>query len=195
MEKILDDFISIVGSPIYSEPVPENIIEKYRGLIMGPDDQDDFIIELWEKHGFSGYKDGLFWLVNPDEFNPLAWSFEEISDKAIVFARSATGNLFLWEWVEVLNRPNIVFYNVHTRTLSYMSNSITFFFNFDIGLEDSWYDDFYGEIEIPVVEKFGPIQSDEAIVYVPALALGGDESLENMEPQKVIPHLKILSQL
>ncbi len=55
--------------------------------------------------------------------------------------------------------------------------------------------EFYGEIESPVIEKFGPIAHDEAAVFVPALALGGNEDVENMEVQKLLPHLMILSQL
>lgn len=76
-----------------------------------------------------------------------------------------------------------------------MSNRLTIFFNFDISLEDSWIDEFYGEIELPVVGKFGPIKHDEAVVFVPALAFGGTKSIDNMESQKILPHLMILSQL
>lgn len=194
MVKIYNDFIEIVGESIYSEPAATKIIEKYRGVIMGPDDED-IIIQLWQDYGFSGFENGLFWLVNPDEYNQLAWSFEENSNKAIVFARTATGNLFLWEWLESVQRPNIVYFNVHTRERVIKSNSLESFINSNVLSDWLWKEEFFGEVELQVIEKFGPIAHDEAVVYIPALALGGEKKIENMEAQKIIPHLMILSQL
>ncbi|BDD07395.1 GAD-like domain-containing protein [Aureibacter tunicatorum] len=195
MEKSYSDFLEIMGAPVYNEEVPDITLSKYKDLIKGPDDNHDIIIDIWENIGFSGYENGLFWIVNPDLYTDIVREFKEIDNRAIVFARTATGNLFLWEWVEVAKRPNIVHFNIHTRTKTYKSNSLDVFLNFDVTSNWLWEKDFYGKMEQNAVEKFKLIKHDEAAVFVPSLALGGEESRDNLQLQKLLPHLFILAQL
>lgn len=46
MEQIFDDFITIVGEPIYTELVPDEVIQKYEEVVMGPDDEEDILIAI-----------------------------------------------------------------------------------------------------------------------------------------------------
>ncbi|GAA3628578.1 GAD-like domain-containing protein [Flavivirga jejuensis] len=194
MEKI-SEFFEYFGEPNLTTAVSNDTLEKYSQVFMGRDDTEDIIVKLWEKYGFASFGNGLFWLVNPDEYNDVARQFKEVSHKAIVFGRTATGSLFLWEWIDVVGRPVIVYLNVHTRERIIKSDEFAFFLDDDVSTNYMWKKQFYGEVELAVVDKFGPIAHDEAVVYVPALALGGDEKLGNMEALKLIPHLMILSQL
>ncbi|WP_414500821.1 MULTISPECIES: GAD-like domain-containing protein [unclassified Zymobacter] len=59
------------------------------------------LIEYWRYWGWAGFADGLFWLVNPAEYEEvvalwLAGSPFEYRDRYHVIARSAFGELFLW---------------------------------------------------------------------------------------------------
>jgi len=54
---------------------------------------------IWEEYGLRSYRAGLFWLVNPDEYNDIAIKFPNVSEGAIVFARTGLGNLFLYEQI------------------------------------------------------------------------------------------------
>lgn len=59
------------------------------------------LIEYWRYWGWAGFADGLFWLVNPAEYEDvvalwLAGSPFERRDRYHVIARSAFGELFLW---------------------------------------------------------------------------------------------------
>lgn len=193
--RVFDDFIEVVGSPIYSEVVPDELMLKYSGVFKGPGEQEDIILDLWREFGFSGYENGLFWLVNPEMFNDFARAFDGVSDKAIAFARTAMGNLFLWDEIAELNRMTIVHLNVHTHKLTFRSNDFSMFINMDIPSHFAWKSFFYGDFELAVVDRFGEIQYDEMATFVPAISIGGDEDLANIQLQKIIPQLFILSQL
>lgn len=59
------------------------------------------LIEYWRYWGLAGFADGLFWLVNPAEYEEvvslwLSGSPFEHHDRYHVIARSAFGELFLW---------------------------------------------------------------------------------------------------
>lgn len=59
------------------------------------------LIEYWRYWGWAGFADGLFWLVNPSEYEDvvslwLAGSPFEHYDRYHAIARSAFGELFLW---------------------------------------------------------------------------------------------------
>lgn len=75
--------------------VPENSIRYYECRLPPQ------LIEYWRSIGWAGFADGLFWLVNPADYDDvvalwLAGSPFEGHDRYHVIARSAFGELFLW---------------------------------------------------------------------------------------------------
>lgn len=75
--------------------VPENSIRYYEHRLPRQ------LIEYWRRVGWAGFADGLFWLVNPADYDDvvalwLADSPFERHDRYHVIARSAFGELFLW---------------------------------------------------------------------------------------------------
>jgi hypothetical protein len=75
--------------------VPLSSIERYRGKL------PDQLLAYWEENGWCGYADGLFWTVNPQDYEAAleAWIgdtplMEE--DSYYVIARSAFGDLYLF---------------------------------------------------------------------------------------------------
>ncbi|MEG6546777.1 GAD-like domain-containing protein, partial [Acinetobacter bereziniae] len=83
------------GPPIYSEVVSDDIINKYKGKLPTQ------LLEYWKAFGFSGWGNGLFWLVNPEEYQDTldVW-LENIEtqphEEYFVIARSAFGDLEIW---------------------------------------------------------------------------------------------------
>ena len=95
MDKAFDRFMHRFGLPVSRMAASSKSIEKYRGKL------PDQLLQYWEKYGFCGFKDGLFWIVNPDDYEDAldAWigdtpAMEE--DAYYVIARSAFGALYLW---------------------------------------------------------------------------------------------------
>lgn len=88
-------FLEKFGEPKKNLPVSDELLNKYR------DQLPERLLEYWQEYGFCSFKDGLFWIVNPDEYqdNMEIWlkgnGILEI-DTFHVFARSGFGELYLW---------------------------------------------------------------------------------------------------
>ena len=88
-------FLKKMGPALARRDVPASSIERYRGKL------PDQLLAYWQEHGWSGYADGLFWTVDPQEYEPVleAWvgstPFME-QDALHIIARSAFGGLYFW---------------------------------------------------------------------------------------------------
>ena len=83
------------GPIVDSTGVPDAVLTHYSSHL------PHRLLEYWQLYGWAGFADGLFRLVNPDEYNELvslwlAGSPFEHRDRYHVIARSAFGELFLW---------------------------------------------------------------------------------------------------
>ncbi len=172
--------------------VPASVKEKYKGIFVNKKNESDLVSELWEKHGFASYRSGLVSLVNPDEYNAIARKFPNIPENTLVFAKSCVGGLFALSELNV--GRSIIYINVHkgTRNIVGTHMNITLM---EMAGDSFWKKECYGKIELKVLEKYGPLAYDECYAFIPALALGGKESIANIQKVKVKEHLELLSQL
>lgn len=189
---ICNGFISRMGEGNKYSNISEEIIKKYKGVFLINGEKDDIISYLWGKFGLSTYRNGLFWFVNPDEYNSLAKKFPNVSNNAIVFARTGLGNLFLID--DGITGKNINYLNTHNGQLNLVSRGFADFIEFMISSESVWKTDCYGKIELKATKK-QTLLPDECLTFVPALALGGDEKIANLQKVKIKENLELLSQL
>ena len=88
-------FISKFGEATSRVDVPSDDIEKWRKHLPGQ------LLRYWNDEGWCGYANGLFWTVDPDDYEDIVdeWLADtplEQLDSFHVIARSAFGNLYLW---------------------------------------------------------------------------------------------------
>lgn len=193
----LKQFGTIVDEP--EKPKPADI-ENYRGKLPGR------LLEYWANYGWGGYKDGLFWIINPSLFTPvvdawLAGSAAQDRDVYHAFARTAFGELFLWgektgQTVTITPLDaTIYFYPDDKRLLTRPDSAIASFFS-DQSPDDL---DFEDEKEKPLfkkaIKKLGKLKHDEMYGFEPALCIGGMPRIENIAKVKIIEHLLLLEQL
>ena len=94
MDEIFSIFLETFGGPVDRREVPTSSIERYKGKLPNQ------LLEYWDEHGWCGYGDGIFWIVNPQEYEGVVASwiggtkFEE-RDAYHLIARSAFGDLYL----------------------------------------------------------------------------------------------------
>lgn len=186
-------FIKWMGEGKFYENVKDEVLEKYKGKFMINGETTDIIHHIWKKYGLRSYKNGLFWLVNPDEYNDLAKQFPDVSKDAIVFARTGVGNLFIMQ--KGLTGDNIEYLNTHTGKVNLADRGFSNFLRFNLPADSFWKEDCYGKIELKANVKYGQMEADECYTFVPALALGGSESITKMEKVKIKENLELLSQL
>ncbi|MFP9115477.1 T6SS immunity protein Tdi1 domain-containing protein [Flavobacterium sp. RHBU_3] len=192
VEIIAQQFFKRSGEGEKYSNIPQEIIEKYKGVFVINRGKDDIINYLWVNYGLCKYRQGLFWLINPEEYNNVARKFPGVSRDAIAFARKNLGNLFLFEKLDI--GDTITYLNTHTSKISVASTNFEIFIEFNIASDSFWKEDCYGKIELKALKK-APLAPDECYTFVPALALGGDEKLANLQKVKIKENLEFLSQL
>jgi hypothetical protein len=57
-------FLEKMGPAFDRRDVPSSTLDRYRGKL------PDQLLAYWEEHGWCGYADGLFWTVDPEEYEP-----------------------------------------------------------------------------------------------------------------------------
>lgn len=95
VDKDFEYFIDKFGKPTVNRKAKKDRIEKYRGKL------PDKLLEYWNDVGFCGFKNGLFWIVDPSDYESMleGWIGDtEIikEDNYYVIARSGFGELFVW---------------------------------------------------------------------------------------------------
>lgn len=96
MDEIFSLFVEQVGEPFFRQEVPLSSLDRYRGILPSK------LLEYWSEHGWCGYGDGIFWTVNPQEYEEVTASLIEGTmlerrDRYHLIARGAFGDLYLFE--------------------------------------------------------------------------------------------------
>ena len=194
MDEAYSVFLEEIGNTIERREVPVSSIQRYRGTL------PDQLLEYWSEHGWCGYGDGIFWMVNPQEYNGVVASWLEGTaletiDNYHVIARSAFGDLYLWgektgaslKITSVLSR-----YRVHNSI--YVGDKMNkgvkaFMASKRVDTND------YGDLFKPARQKLGQLGPDEMYGFTPAIMLGGPDNLEHLAKVKIVEHLMLLSQI
>lgn len=192
MDRVFARFIEKFSGPIDRQEVPISSIDRYQGKL------PNLLLEYRAEHGWCGYGDGIFWLVNPQEYEGVVASwiegtkFEKLDNYHII-ARSAFGDLYCWgeKTGAYLNITSILSrYIVFNSTLGleHMDKQLQNFF-----LTRNLDNDDYGGLFKPAKKKIGVLRHDEMYGFVPALTIGGPDTLEHLEKVKALEHLILLS--
>lgn len=187
------------GPPISSEPVSEELISKFKGKLPNK------LLEYWAAFGFSGWGNGLFWLVNPDEYQDVldVW-LDNIEtpphEEYFVIARSAFGDLEIWGTLHgrcftISTTMNQIFPSMEEMKKGEDNFLIQMFF----ATQNQKYLDLKDFKNKPLfaraVKKYGELTKNEMFGFEPALVLGGEVKLENVRKLPVISHLQLLASL
>jgi hypothetical protein len=194
MDEVFSIFLETFHGPIARQEVPVSSIERYRGKLPNQ------LLEYWAEHGWCGYGEGIFWIVNPQEYEGVVASwiggtkFEE-RDAYHLIARSAFGDLYLWgektgaslKITSVLSRCDVDDFEITSDELDRELQ------NFLLSTEVEYND--FGDLFQPAKKKLGTLRHDEMYGFVPALMLGGPDTLDHLEKVKAVEHLILLSQI
>ena len=193
MDEMFLGFLAEFGQATSRQEVPQSSIQRYSGIL------PDRLLDYWQEHGWSGYGDGLFWTVNPQEYEPilepwLSASGLKMDEKHFVIARSAFGELYVWGARSGL----LLTVSSYLGRYSHLNLEQTIDLNTQIGaffymrnLTDDRLDGLFDE----ALARLGSLKPDEVYGFVPALALGGSLTVDNLQKVKIIEYLEFLSQL
>jgi|SRR5690554_8189992 len=187
------------GPAIASEPVSEETLAKYRGRL------PDKLLEYWQKVGFSGWGDGRFWIVNPEEYEDVlaAW-FANIElpagEEYFVIARTAFGVLYVWGTIHgrcfaIDAHANNIFPKMKVTPKEKQDSALQIFFSSKTKNGEDYYDDSDKLLFERVLKKLGPVNKNE--MYAPNIApvLGGRCGIRTIVKKPIISHLLYLAEL
>jgi hypothetical protein len=197
MDEYFEGFLDDFGPAFGKHYVPLSSIERYRGTL------PDQLLAYWDEHGWCGYADGLFWTVNPQEYEPVVEAWLEgtryaENDSYHLIAIGAFGDLYLWgertgNSLSVVAPDAIALPSRH-RDLELNQYVRLFFSSMNTGTND--FSDTEGNpLFARALEKLGRLKEGEMYGFAPALALGGPASLDHLQKVKAVEHLVLLAQL
>lgn len=194
MDEDFEYFMQTMGPAILQRHVPRSTVERFRNKLPNQ------LLEYWQEHGWCGYANGLFWTVDPQEYEPVvkAWiGGTSLMDKDTyhIIARSAFGELYFWgertgDSLKVFAPGSYCFPRKAMYEESELNFGLRIFFS-NRGREEN---DF-GDLFTPALKKLGPLAHDEMYGFVPALTLGGSSDLARVQKVKAVEHLVFLAQL
>ncbi|PBQ13400.1 GAD-like domain-containing protein [Pseudomonas syringae] len=194
MDEVFSVFLKTFGGPVGRQEVPKSSIERYKGKL------PDLLLHYWSEHGWCGYGEGIFWMVNPQEYEGVTASWIqgtefENQDTYHLIARSAFGELYFWGEET----------GASLKITSIVSRCTTFVSSLPKDQMDKRFQDFLLSAEVeyndfddlfqPAKKKLGTLSRDEMYGFVPAIMLGGSDSLDNLKKVRSVEHLVFLSQL
>lgn len=147
------------------------------------------LVAFWESHGFGNYMNGYLKFVNPNDYKWLSEYIVSPRQPNFVVAITAFADVITWE-CDCFDYAD--FRHGYREVIGIDFNIL---FNF-IFTDDTFFPRKLkaGNFE-KAVKKLGMPNYNECFAYVPALALGGSEKIDNIKKVKLREHLEILTQL
>lgn len=194
-------FVEEFGEVTTRIPTPPSKIEQWRSKMPAA------LLEYWTAEGWSGFGQGLFWIVNPDDFEDalaewLVGTPLEKVDHFHVIARTAFGKLYLWgertgPSAEIVPSDHSILC-LERDLKKPLKNPDLALRGFFSGSMPS-YADALDEDGKPLFQRalkaLGPLGPDEMYGFEPALVVGGKARIENVRIVKIQEHLGMLRQL
>jgi hypothetical protein len=193
-------FISEFGEAQIRREVPEEVIHQWKGRL------PDKLLEYWRDEGWSGYANGLFWTVNPNDYEGLVDEWLEGSrleqvDAFHVIARGGLGLLYLYGeqtgcGVRIDCALHAIFaHDLKRKPKEELERRMPWFFSNLEPKANDLKDANRAPLFARALAALGPLAEDEMYGFAPALAVGGVMTLEHLRKVKVDQHLTILRQL
>jgi len=160
-------FLENFGPAFDRREVPEASLNRYRGKL------PEQMLVYWREHGWCGYAEGLFWTVNPEDYEAVVDMLlegTELADKDRfhVLAKGAFGRLYLWGEATA---DSLI---INTFLLRYLfdprensKKDLNFAARLFFGNKELDIDDVEGYFQ-PALKKFGRLAHDELYGFVPA---------------------------
>ena len=168
------------------QTVDDVFIAKYANVV------SENIITLWKEVGFGMFCEGLFRIIEPNEYQAIIDDCYPMAGfgSATPFMTTVFGDIFAYV-KDCRIGDYVVFVNVRYGTFRILSDKVDILFNivlFNKGCLSSW----FSLDEYPIIKSAKDIPAlDECYGYVPALALGGKEAIDNIHILKTIPYIEM----
>lgn len=200
MDENFEYFLEKFGPVICKQAVPESALKKYRGVL------PDQLLQYWREVGWCGLANGLFWLVDPNEWDdPMEAMLESTSflerDAYHVIARNAFGDLWLWGQktggsLRIRASDGMVFPQMPDADFG--TKGIDFELQLFFAVKSPGDVDLVANDEKPLFqrayEKLGPLETQQVYGFVPLPAMGGASELKYLQKLEAATYMDLIAQ-
>lgn len=174
LEKVFKDYIKF-------SDVDEKLISQYEEKL------PQKIIYIWKNYGLGTFYNGYLKIINPNEYKELIEKTYFQGNVSIPIFATAFGDIITWEKNQFIG---IIKYRYGEKDV--ISDGFDFFYE---DLLDGEFDDTDFNIKKykEALNKYGMLEYDECFGYVPLIAMGGKESVENIKKAKIKEHISLIS--
>jgi len=184
MEKFLAAY-----PPTPAVPVADEVLAHYRELLPVP------LLSLWQHYGFGEFEGGLLRLIHPDTYRAaLETWLGGPKPHYTPIALSAFGDLFYYRRLTDSDE-DVCLLDPHHGQISDCAWSLTDFFDAYLLDADVRESVLRQSLFVAARQQLGPLLADEQYCFVPALALGGAETVDFLSKGNAPVHLQLLFQL
>ncbi|MBP1853599.1 GAD-like domain-containing protein [Rhizobium halophytocola] len=178
-------------------------IEAYRGKL------PDYLLQFWMDHGWCSWSNGQYWLCDPALAKPVIdYVFMGDPDldpeKMFAFGYTAFGEIDIW-YGDATIRLNLLMDKVRVEP-RYFNEEHQRFQTDKMMIGSSvagrvspaiapWEDPNYNNMMPQALERLGRLQWGEIYGFVPALSMGGQNSVDNLQKVRMVEHLVFLASL
>jgi hypothetical protein len=203
MDKFFDNFYNYkgFGPPMARQDVPEASVRAYRGRL------PEQLLAYWQEYGWCGYAHGLYWTVNPAEWEePMRLMLDGTGflerDAYHVIARNAFGDLWLWgettgQSLRIRSADGMIY--PHFDDESFREDgpdlSIRLFFSTQSKGAVDLLDDEQQPLFERALHKLGPLTAAEVYGFVPLPALGGACTLAHLHKLEAAVYMEMLAEM
>lgn len=146
-------------------------------------------ISLWEDYGFASFHEGLFWLINPKEWESITAEFNMAPNDILPILRSSFGDIVYIDKMQSVWQLTPIF-GLNEEVIDNLDD----YFNVLMCTENYYKNAFSLKQHRIAKKRLGLINEDECYGFEPLLSLGGSEDVENMVKVKAREHLALIAQ-
>jgi hypothetical protein len=143
------------------------LVEKYRDKVPA------HLISIWSSTGLGKYNDGLIELINPEDYEPVLWTWlgREIHNY-VPFAISAFGELLYYRKLTETDE-DVCLIDIQYRKIEVLTWDLVEFFEDLLSNEEEREEWFRESLFTEALAKHGELAKSEIFTFVPVLAFGG----------------------
>ncbi|WP_448635409.1 T6SS immunity protein Tdi1 domain-containing protein [Pedobacter panaciterrae] len=150
----------------------------------------DQLIDFWNEYGFGTFMNGYLKVVNPLVYQSVFDDAYANGDREIVFAVTGLGDFLTWTGDSI----RAVYFKDGGDSIIESGDDMEWFFDMDLADHGFLRDNLDDKIYVAAKQKLGEPRYDECYGYVPLLALGGSEKIENLQKVKIKEHVSLIAQ-
>ncbi len=175
--------------PTHTDVAGEELVDRYAHILPSS------VIDLWRTSGLGKYNDGLIEIINPDDFqDDLERTLGRKASNYVPVAISGFGELFYYRKLTATDE-DVCLFDPHYKQIETCVWSLTDFFNGYLCDDNIITEVLRVDLFKAALKKIGALNKNEVFFFVPALALGGAESIEYIQKGNCQIHLSLLFQL